>query len=71
MSVPHRGLLRTTPRVVLAAMVATLLVASPVAAITSGSLDGEDHPFVGLMVAQDDEGNPLWRCSGTLISSTL
>jgi hypothetical protein len=24
------------------------------------------HPFVGLMVAQDAGGNPLWRCSGTL-----
>jgi secreted trypsin-like serine protease len=39
-------------------------------AITDGDLDGNDHPFVGLMVAFDDEG-PLWRCSGTLISPTL
>ena len=23
------------------------------------------------MVAQDADGNPLWRCSGTLLSSTL
>src|SRR4026209_1510897 len=29
------------------------------------------HPYVGLMVAQDGDGNPLWRCSGTLISPTL
>jgi V8-like Glu-specific endopeptidase len=47
------------------------LVISPAAAITDGELDGERHPYVGLMVAQDAEGNPLWRCSGTLLSSTL
>ncbi len=40
-------------------------------AVTDGELDGEGHPYVGLMVAQDEEGNPLWRCSGTLLSPTL
>lgn len=40
-------------------------------AVTDGELDGEDHPYVGLMVAQDEDGNPLWRCSGTLLSPTL
>lgn len=39
--------------------------------ITDGELDGDGHPFVGLMVALDADGNPLWRCSGTLLSSTL
>jgi hypothetical protein len=39
--------------------------------ITYGELDGEGHPFVGLMIAQDADGNPLWRCSGTLLSSTV
>ena len=43
----------------------------PAAAITDGDLDGNGHPYVGLMVAQDAGGNPLWRCSGTLLSSTL
>lgn len=45
--------------------------AGPAAAVTDGELDGNDHPYVGLMVAQDGEGNALWRCSGTLLSSTL
>lgn len=36
-----------------------------------GELDGDGHPYVGLMLALDAEGNPLWRCSGTLLSSTL
>lgn len=40
-------------------------------AVTDGELDGEGHPYVGLMVAQDEDGNPLWRCSGTLLSPTL
>ena len=40
-------------------------------AVTDGALDGDGHPYVGLMVAQDADGNPLWRCSGTLLSPTL
>jgi secreted trypsin-like serine protease len=52
-----------------AAALVTVAVATPADAITrGGELDGEDHPYVGLMVAQDAEGNPLWRCSGTMIS---
>jgi hypothetical protein len=52
---------------------AALLLASfgPAAAISDGELDGSGHPYVGLMVAQDADGNPLWRCSGTLLSSKL
>ncbi|HEU5314977.1 MAG TPA: trypsin-like serine protease [Chloroflexota bacterium] len=53
----------------LAALFAASVV--PAAAITDGELDGNGHPYVGLMVAQDAKGNPLWRCSGTLLSSTL
>ena len=43
------------------------VVASPAAAITGGELDGEGHPNVGLMIA-DIDGEPQWRCSGTLIA---
>lgn len=58
--------------VVLAVVLVTMLViVGGVSAITHGELDGEGHPFVGLMVAQDADGNPLWRCSGTLLSPTL
>lgn len=45
--------------------------AVPAGAVTDGHLDGEGHPYVGLMVAQDEDGNPLWRCSGTLIAPKL
>ena len=40
-------------------------------AITDGEPDGDGHPYVGLMVAQDGSGVPMWRCSGTLISPTV
>lgn len=57
--------------VILAVVVIALLAVSPALAITDGELDGNDHPYVGLMVADDANGNPLWRCSGTLLSPTL
>jgi len=47
------------------------MVVSPVGAVTDGELDGNGHPYVGLMVAQSANGTPLWRCSGTLLSPTL
>ena len=55
----------------LAAVGLTVIAASPAAAIRYGEPDGEEHPYVGLMVADDAEGNPLWRCSGTLVSPTV
>jgi hypothetical protein len=54
-----------------AALAAFMVVALPAGAVTDGELDGNGHPYVGLMVAQDAKGNPLWRCSGTLLSSRL
>jgi V8-like Glu-specific endopeptidase len=51
-----------------------LLVAAAavrIAAVTDGELDGNRHPYVGLMVAQAADGTPLWRCSGTLLSPTI
>lgn len=56
--------------VVLLLVLASVLVTS-VAAVTDGEPDGNGHPYVGLMVAQDAAGNPLWRCSGTLLSPTV
>jgi V8-like Glu-specific endopeptidase len=57
------------------ALVATVALAlgaaAPAGAVTDGTLDGNGHPYVGLMVAQDATGKPLWRCSGTLLSPTV
>jgi hypothetical protein len=56
-------------RISILAILVLLLVLSvlPAAAITGGELDGEGHPNVGLMIA-DIDGEPVWRCSGTLIA---
>jgi hypothetical protein len=52
-------------------LVLVLSVVGAASAITNGEEDGDGHPYVGLMVALDADDNPLWRCSGTLISPTL
>ena len=49
-------------------LVLTVGIAS---AITDRELDDGRHPYVGLMVANDAVGNPMWRCSGTLLSPTI
>jgi hypothetical protein len=60
-------------RLLLLLSVAALVLAlvAPAGAITDGELDGEGHPEVALMVALDSGGIPLWRCSGTFLSSTV
>ncbi|HEX5942590.1 MAG TPA: trypsin-like serine protease [Anaerolineales bacterium] len=61
-------------RVTIALLLTLVLALSSICAahaVTDGELDGNRHPYVGLMVAQDEDGNPLWRCSGTLLNSTL
>lgn len=61
-------------KVTIALLLTLMLVFSTIgvaSAVTDGELDGEGHPYVGLMVAQDEDGNPLWRCSGTLIAPQL
>src|SRR5512139_1246232 len=63
--------MRTKLLVLIVTVALVLVMVAPAAAVTDGELDGEGHPYVGLMVAQDAQGNPLWRCSGTLLSSTL
>jgi hypothetical protein len=47
------------------------LFALPALAVKFGTPDGDEHPYVGLMVAYDEEGEPLWRCTGALLSPTV
>ena len=62
---------RSSKLVALAATLILLLVTlTPVAAITDGELDGEDHPGVVLLLMEID-GVPRFRCSGTLLSATV
>jgi len=71
----HAAEERDPVRRIIAALAATALLATalavPAVAITDGELDGDGHPYVGLMVAQDEEGAPMWYCSGTLLSQRL
>jgi hypothetical protein len=53
-------------------MIAILAVAvSPVYAITGNFVQDFEHPFVGLAVFYDANGEFLWRCSGSLLSPTV
>ena len=63
--------MRLRSNILIAAGVAALAVAAPAAlAITGGSLDGNAHPAVGLLLA--DRGNgPEPDCSGSLVSPTV
>ncbi|MGY1729705.1 S1 family peptidase [Geodermatophilus sp. SYSU D01062] len=64
--------MRRTLTLLAALLIGPALLATPAGAVTDGVPDtGNEYPFVGLMVAQDADGEPLWRCSGTLISPTL
>ena len=61
---------RTTA--LLVALGVTFALAAPAVAITrGGQLDGNDHPYVGIMVADLPDGTPQYRCTGTLISPTV
>ncbi len=64
-------LLGTFPCFLLSPLAVLVSQILSVAAVTDGELDGDKHPFVGLMVAQNATGAPLGRCSGTLLSPTV
>jgi V8-like Glu-specific endopeptidase len=55
-----------------AALTLSLAVAAPAGAITFGSPDGDGHPNVGGLVADQAYSDGTWiYCSGTLISPTV
>jgi len=45
------------------------MAVSPVFAITGNFVEDNQHPYVGLVVFYDANGEFLWRCTGTLISN--
>lgn len=47
-----------------------LLFSNNLLAVTNGELDGDAHPYVGLLIF-DAGGVPAWRCSGALLSPTV
>lgn len=57
--------------VLVSASVFLTLLATNAGAIIDGEPDGEDHPYVGMILFSDANGMPTHRCSGTLMSSTV
>ena len=56
----------------LASVAVAGLAASPANAVKFGVPDTANaYPWVGLMVAVDEDGDPLWRCTGSLIEPDL
>lgn len=47
------------------------IAVSPVGAITGNFVDDTEHPFVGLIVFYDEEGEFVGRCSGALLNPTV
>ncbi|HSN06397.1 MAG TPA: trypsin-like serine protease [Candidatus Angelobacter sp.] len=65
---------RAWVRVLLGLVAGTLaltgLTAAPAGAITHGTLDGDGHPAV-VLILMEENGAPAYRCSGTLIAPTV
>jgi V8-like Glu-specific endopeptidase len=55
------------PMIVLILLFSSVL---PAGAVTDGELDGNDHPYVVLLLMEIG-GEPAFRCSGTLIAPTV
>jgi hypothetical protein len=52
-------------------IVLVLALAGTALAVTNGQPDGDDHPYVGLLVFDFAPGAPGWRCSGALIAPNV
>ena len=50
---------------------ALAIAAAPVGAITGDFVEDNEHPFVGLVVFYDQDGEFLWRCTGSLLTPTV
>ena len=56
----------------LASVAVAGIAASPANAVKFGQPDvANAYPWVGLMVAVDEDGDPLWRCTGSLLEDDL
>jgi hypothetical protein len=65
---------RTKLLALVTAMLLAVTAAVPASAITNGTPDGDDHPYVGILVFDtlvEGTPTPSWRCSGSLISPTV
>jgi hypothetical protein len=55
-----------------AALVGTLAIAvTPASAVTGNFVKDFEHPYVGLVAFYDEDGNFMWRCSGSLLTDRV
>ena len=57
--------------VLLAVVLGMLVTAMPAGAITGDYVEDFEHPFVGLVVFYDENGEFSHRCSGSLLSPSV
>ncbi|HET7514053.1 MAG TPA: trypsin-like serine protease [Gaiella sp.] len=55
----------------LSAVVAAMALAGPASAISGDFVRDNEHPFVGLVVFYDANGDFVWRCTGSLLTPTV
>ena len=53
------------------AVAAVAGAATPAKAITGTFVDDNEHPYVGLVVFYDADGQFIWRCTGSLLTPTV
>lgn len=47
------------------------ILVAPARAVTGNYVEDNEHPYVGLAVFYDADGNFIWRCSGSLLTPTV
>jgi hypothetical protein len=63
--------MKKTIIVFILALVLILGTVGVASAITNGTPDGDNHPYVGLLVFDSAPGVPGWRCTGALIAPNV
>jgi hypothetical protein len=67
----RRGKMRKLLLLVAACLAALSLLPGSARAITGDFVQDNEHPFVGLAVFYDANGEFIWRCSGSLLTPTV
>jgi secreted trypsin-like serine protease len=57
--------------IALSTVVAAMALAGPASAISGDFVKDNEHPFVGLVVFYDANGDFVWRCTGSLLTPTV
>jgi hypothetical protein len=67
--------MKKIPLILTVVLVLALVLVGTALAVTNGQPDGDNHPYIGLLVFDvyvPDVGNvPAWRCSGALIAPNV